>query len=465
MSTSKYKRDLILATHFVLGVIAGHYPMMVFYWVIAAFLLGLAVIIAKQYSIRPYFFPGYLVGMELLGRMSGSGLPHEFTKYAVALILLVGVLFYSKEIPLVFLLFIFLLIPGMFFTVGKDFEEARQLISANLSGPFCLAISAMFFWNRGCSVLDLRTILVSILYPLAATLGYLVIQTPSFDDIEFGFQSNFAASVYGPNQMSSILGLGILLIGLGYLLKIRIFGSYLLTLAFFAMLVFRGLLTFSRGGMLTALILLTFVFAYLSWKSFGFNRNTIRIVAVALIVGGISSLAFSYTNVLTSNALFDRYVGIKNGKKVEDIDKLTSGRTVIVYLDWKIFLDNPLFGVGVGMGKFERPKYGYAMQVAAHNEFSRLVAEHGLFGMVGIGLMLIVPFRIFLKRRKVGERVLIIVFIGFSLVFMTHAATRIAAPCFLYGLAFIKIIPVYLSKNDLVFRKQTQQMGEVFVSH
>ncbi|MDZ7648843.1 MAG: hypothetical protein U5K54_17640 [Cytophagales bacterium] len=37
--------------------------------------------------------------------------------------------------------------------------------------------------------------------------------------------------------------------------------------------------------------------------------------------------------------------------KTEDIDKLTSGRTMIVYLDWQIFKDNPVLGVGVGMGK------------------------------------------------------------------------------------------------------------------
>ena len=269
----------------------------------------------------------------------------------------------------------------------------------------------------------------------------MIVKTPDFDEIEFGFKSNFVTSVYGPNQMASILGLGILLIGLCFLLKIRLFGNYLVTLVFFALLLFRGLLTFSRGGMLAAAILLSIIFVYLTLQSGGLNLKTFRVLLGAAVVGLCCLFAFNYANKLTGDALIGRYMGVQRGKEVEDIDKLTSGRTLISYLDWEIFKDNPIWGVGVGMGKFYRSDYGFNVLAAAHNEFTRLLAEHGLFGVAALCILIMAPLVRFFKSRLVLERVIIMASIGFCFAFMIHSATRIAAPCFIYGLAFIKIRP------------------------
>lgn len=462
---SKYKPDIILIIHLLLGLFSAYFPAFIYYWVFLVFGLGVYLTITRSRTYAPYEIAAYLVGLELLGRMSASGLPHEFTKYAVSLILVIPILREQKVIHQAFVFFFLLLIPGVLLTDGGSLEQTRQLISANLSGPFCLAISVIYFYNRPINLIALRKIFLTVLFPLAAILGYLIIKTPDFSEIEFGFKSNFATSVYGPNQMSSMLGLGLLIIGLSYFLKIRLFGSYLLSLALFGMLLFRGLLTFSRGGMLTVAILLVMVFIYLSWKLGGLNKNMWRILLVAVAVGIGTKFAFDFTNQLTGNALYNRYAGVKNGKQIEDVDKLTSGRTKITYIDWQIFQDNPVVGVGVGMGKFVRVKYGLHVEAAAHNEFSRILAEHGILGIGALLILLIVPIKRFFNSNNIVERILIISFIGFCFVFMTHAATRLAAPCFLYGLAFVHIIRFSAVTNDSIFRKQTQPMGRIPVGN
>lgn len=446
-----------MAAHFLAGLLAALLPSLVFIWVMVAFCLGVYAAFTKSVRYPEYLFAAYLTGLELLGRMSASGIPHEFIKYAVSVILIVALLRTHKRIAYSFIIFMLMLIPGAFLTDGGSFEETRQLISANLTGPFCLSISVLYFYKKPFNGLALRRLFLFILFPLASILGYLLIRTPDFSEIEFGFQSNFTTSIYGPNQMSSILGLGILIIGLCYFLKIRLFGSNILALSFIGFLLFRGLLTFSRGGMITPLILLAVIFIYFTWKVAGLNRNTVRVMFLASVFSVLAVFLFQYADKITGNKLSDRYKGVKRGKQIEDIDKLTSGRTMIAYLDWQIFKDNALMGVGPGMGNELRKKYGYSDEVAAHVEFSRLLAEHGFLGVIALLIMTLTPLYYFFSTQKILERIFLIAFIGFCFVFMTHAATRIAAPCFLYGFAFVQVIPLPRRIVHLVNRDQEFQ--------
>lgn len=97
------------------------------------------------------------------------------------------------------------------------------------------------------------------------------------------------------------------------------------------------------------------------------------------------------------------------------------------------------------------------MEVAAHNEFSRVLAEHGMFGVTALLIMVIMPIKRFFANRKILERIIIIAFIGFCFVFMTHSATRIAAPCFLYGFAFMRFVPALAVRNRRLMHIALQQ--------
>ncbi|MBX2963386.1 MAG: O-antigen ligase family protein [Cyclobacteriaceae bacterium] len=467
MNTSKFKADLYILVHLILGITAAAVPFTVFYWSILIFAWGLYVAVQRTIRWPEYIPAAYLVGLELLGRMSKSGIPHEFTKYAVSLILLVSIIAKGSRLKVQFILYFLLLLPAAFLTDGGDLEETRQLISGNLSGPLCLAVSAMYFYNFPFRAEDVRNFFLSILYPLVAILGYLIVKTPDFSEIEFGYQSNFATSIYGPNQMSSILGLGILIIGLCYFMKVKLLGSNLLLLGLTGMFLFRGLLTFSRGGMLTPMILLFVIFAYYTVRIGGINYKSIRVIFLALLFATLGVTAFNYANELTGNKLYDRYTGQRGGQQIEDIDRLTSGRTLIMALDWQIFNEHPISGVGVGMGKYLRKEYGYAMDVAAHNEFTRLLAEHGIPGVISLLILVGAPVSRFFGKTNTIEKIFLIGFIGFCFVFMTHAATRIAAPCFLYGFAFIRIVPSQITQRsvDTVFRKYAIPARQVTSAH
>ncbi|MEZ4944356.1 MAG: O-antigen ligase family protein [Cyclobacteriaceae bacterium] len=462
MNLKEYRSDVILIIHFVLGMLLALASGLAFLWGILVFLIGIIAAYNNTKQYPPHFFAAYLVGLELLARMSSSGLPHEFIKYAVSAVLLLSIVRTSRKINYAFVVIMLLLIPSCFLTDGGNLEETRQLISGNLSGLLCLVISALYFYNRPFTPDAIKKIFRAILFPLSSILGYMVVETPDFSEVDFGFQSNFVTSVYGPNQISSILGLGVLLIGLGYFLKIKFFKSNVVTIAFFSFLLFRGLLTFSRGGMITPVVLLIFIFIYFSWKVAGFNKSTIRIVLISSFLAAIFFFVFNYTDELTGDKLSDRYTGQRGGVQVENIDNFTSGRTKIMVLDWQIFLDNPWTGIGVGMGKFERVKYGYGVEVAAHNEFTRMLAEHGIFGVLALLLLIGLPIVHFYGRNRIAEKSIVIAFIGFCFVFMTHAATRIAAPSFLYGFAFISIpfLKRSVKHNVTLSRKQTFKTRE-----
>src|SRR5690606_33917884 len=135
------------------------------------------------------------------------------------------------------------------------------------------------------------------------------------------------------------------------------------------------------------------------------------------------------------NALYDRYAGIRKGRTA-NLEDYSSGRTLILSIDWQIFKDNYVLGVGAGMGKSMRSNYGYPFDVAAHNEFTRLLAEHGLLGVVALLILLGLPAVVFFRKRRLCDKAFMIAMVGFCFTFMMHSATRIAIPLNLYGFAF-----------------------------
>ena len=76
---------------------------------------------------------------------------------------------------------------------------------------------------------------------------------------------------------------------------------------------------------------------------------------------------------------------------------------------------------------------------AAHIEYSRLLAEHGLFGIVAILIIVLFPVSTFFKLKSSDEKILLILCTVFVFITLGHAAMRLAAPGFIYGLAYIAI--------------------------
>ena len=115
---------------------------------------------------------------------------------------------------------------------------------------------------------------------------------------------------------------------------------------------------------------------------------------------------------------------------------LLIGRTKIMAIDLEIFMDNFWLGVGPGAAHHLRWVYGYDSAVGAHSEFTRMLAEHGLFGLISLSSLLILSFREYRMRVSYNKIILGCMSI-FSILTMLHSAFRIALPGFIYGLSYV----------------------------
>lgn len=427
--------------HVLLGIVCAFQPKLVPIWVAYVILIeGTAKVYLRRNAFgQAHYAAGYMAAMEMIVRMSKSGLPHELTKYAVIFILMNGLLAQPRRIggAIPTLIFFILLIPSSILLVGAEgLEKARQLASFNLSGPLCLTIATIYFYRRPLQTDELIQLFQQILMPLIATLVWLFIKTPNLTEISFGNSANFATSGYGPNQMASGLGLGILLIGMAFIFKWPLSKWKPLPIIMLAALAYRGLLTFSRGGIAGPLIVLVILVLYQAVSDQQSVKRRVRTLLISGLFVGLGFGVYSYVDQKTGSALYNRYAGIKYGQKV-GLEQYTSGRLDIFRIDIEMFLDNPLLGIGPGMGTDLRPIYGYGERVAAHIEFSRLPAEHGIFGLVALGLLLFFPLFELQRRKTFDHRIMLIAGVLFCFTFMTHSATRIALPMFMYGLGFI----------------------------
>ena len=110
----------------------------------------------------------------------------------------------------------------------------------------------------------------------------------------------------------------------------------------------------------------------------------------------------------------------------------------IYRIDFEIFKDNFFTGIGTGQGNEVREQYGYGKTVSAHVEYSRMLAEHGILGLISLILLISLPFSSFYSCKKTNGRFIIILFASLAMLTMTHSAMRLAIPSFIFGLIFPK---------------------------
>jgi hypothetical protein len=72
--------------------------------------------------------------------------------------------------------------------------------------------------------------------------------------------------------------------------------------------------------------------------------------------------------------------------------------------------------------------------VAAHTEFTRALAEHGLLGLASLGFLGVMALRTLRARTSAEEKAFALSAWTFSCLFMLTAAMRVLTPAFLIGL-------------------------------
>jgi hypothetical protein len=437
LETIVNNRRLLIGIHLAFGFL-GTLPL--FPKLIGLLTVGLPfyfIYSSQNRDEEAFLFASYVVGAEVFIRMTGGFVFYETGKYAVILYLLLGLFVggFHQKIAIQYLTYILLLLVGILFTQVPEGESLRKNILFNLSGPIGLGVAAFYFYQRTITKQQLYDALFFMLLPLISMVVYLYFRTPDLKEIVFGGEANFAASGgFGPNQVATAIGLGIFILTVFLLSKYKLTGYVVLDALFLVYFIFRGLLTFSRGGIITALIvILGFAFFFLIY-----NKGNIGFLLKYILVGVFFIFAvWIYTLDVTGGMLNNRYTG-KNAAGIQK--DITTGRADLLSIQVENFFDNPL-GIGVGNGKYERFKRVEHVTGASHNEVGRLLEEHGYIGLILLVLLLLVPLFNFFRGNSF-QKAFIVAFYLLWFLTINHSAMRIALPGFIYALSLINIVKI-----------------------
>jgi hypothetical protein len=443
--TDNYLKIILL--HIVLGILIFLVPVFSILFSFSIFIVGFIYVIKTQNRNNEVLLVcGYIVGAEVLLRSTGGDFFYEFAKYGVALFVFIGMIYsgFSKNaIP--YWLFLALLIPGILigvFSLNGQLE-IRRSISNTISGPFCLGLVSLYTYQRKIHINNINNILLAIGLPIISHLVYLIFFNPSVKDVISGTDSNGATSGgFGPNQVSTIIGLGIFIFVNRLILKSK--NNFLILLNFIIAIVlsFRGVVTFSRGGIFTGIIMLCALIFNLYFLSKNNSRWKLNILVVISITASMGIWIYSIAQ--TNGLIQKRYNNQDSLGRVKE-SKL-SGREDLMKSEIRIFFDNPILGVGVGKS-IEIRQEETGLTAASHNEITRLLAEHGAIGIIILLILIFTPIFLFFDNK---QNIFMFPFLLFWLLTINHAAMRIAAPAFVYGLSLLK---VYI-KEPLKFQNQ-----------
>ena len=385
----------------------------------------------------------YIMGFEVLSRMTNAAFSYEFAKYMVIVFLTIGMFyrgFHRKSWP--YIVFIFLLIPGIIFSaINLNYgTNVGNAIGFNLSGPVCLAISALYCYDRQMTIERLQSILICVLLPLVTMTTYLYFYTPDLRDaLGSGTGSNFSASGgFGPNQVSTILGVGMFIL-FSRLLTIKNRTINIIDLALLGLMSYRALVTFSRGGVFTAAVCALF-FLFFYFQKLPQRQRSILVPKIAIMIG-VLSVTWLVTVFFSSGLITNRYSNEDAAGRLKS--DITTGRSEIIENELNAFYENPITGIGVGKGKEYREKRT-GVVAATHNETGRMLAEHGLFGLFGLLVLLFTPLLLRLKNRT---NFYFYSFLAFWFLTINHSSMRIAAPALIYGLSLISIMNIKETKK------------------
>lgn len=427
-----------LVVHILLGygssLLRGSNILKIVWLLIIGFFI-LNIIFKSNRNEEAFLFAAYISGAEVFIRMSKAMILYETGKYSVILFLIIGIFVgkFKQKFSVALAFYLLLLLLGIVFTRVPEGEYIRKAIAFNLSGPFVLGIAGLYFYKRNITKENLSNALFFMLLPLFSMVSYLYFKTPDLREIVFAGAANFETSGgFGPNQVSTILGLGIFIISALILMNKRVTGYLLLDVFVLLYFVYRALLTFSRGGLITGVVaIISFVIFYTLFKKLSLGAFISYAGLTAVFIVSV----WLYTSNITGGMLDNRYAG-KNAKGVQKKD-ISSGRVAILNEQIASFVENPL-GIGVGNGKYKRLGAVGNLTPTSHNEVGRLIEEHGIIGFMILLLLLGLPLLNFWNMDNYN-RAFTTAFYVFWFLTINHSAMRIAFPGFIYGLSLIHI--------------------------
>ncbi len=391
----------------------------------------------------------YIAGAEVFFRMAKAYIFWETGKYAVIFYCLLGMTYLGfKRDSAPYLLYFFFLLPAIAVSYNQltydiDF---RKSVLFNLSGPFCLSVAAVFTFGRKVTQKQLMEILDYMVYPIITMVVYIVLYSPDVREAITNTASNANISGgYSGNQVSTVLGLGAFLVLTRFFIPYKNALVQGIMMFFMGLMAYRALLTFSRGGVLVALIMVV-AFVGMYYLS-GFVRGSIKpsFKLLTLVFAGLA--LWGYTQIQTGGLIENRYTNKDAmGREKEDI---TTGRAALFQAEWDAFTNSPVLGVGAGQIKvyFEKE---FDIRSASHNEITRTLAEHGAFGILALLTLIFAPIITMLQGRR---NLFFWPFLIFWFLTIAHSSMRVALPAFVYALCLLNVN--YESEKETALRRKS----------
>jgi hypothetical protein len=426
----------IILFHAVLGFVVYLFPFVAKIYGYAIFIGGFFYVIKTQNKQNEALMAAaYVVGSEVFLRMTGGNPLYEIAKYGVMVFIFMGMYYsgFSKSAT-PYWIFLLLLVPSLVITTFVlNFEtNIKNSIAFNISGPVCLGVSSIYAYRRKIPLDQMNTILLSMGLPIVSCMVYLTFYTPNIRDVITSTQSNFATSGgFGPNQVATFLGLGMFIFFSRIILESRTKFMLFLNLLIAINMSYRGIITFSRGGMITGFLMILLLLFFLYYKSNYTGRVKLNYIMVFIALAMIAT--WTYSSYQTGGLIDKRYAN-QDARGREKENQFT-GRGDVAQNEIDMFLKNPIFGVGVGKGvEIRYSETGTA--VLSHDEITRMLAEHGTLGIVGLLILFFTPLVLYLENKF---NMFLLCFLAFWFLTINHAAMRTAAPAFVYSLSLLNV--------------------------
>ncbi|MGC8731605.1 MAG: O-antigen ligase family protein [Halothiobacillaceae bacterium] len=368
----------------------------------------------------------YAAACHVLWRMSGAPIPWNLGFYLVFVTFTLSALRRRWQPKAAAVLSFLPLLPSALLTLeaASSLERAREQIVFNLAGPAAIFATAWVLHGRQVRLDPWRPLWLA-LGPIVASAGMASWYLSRQERLVFTTSSNFEASGgFGPNQVASQLSFGLLILVL-YLLRPQGRKHVVLAGGLAAYLATQTLLTFSRSGAAMAMgaAFVAGVFLLRNRRArlalAGFGLVCYLLVAYVLVPG---------LNRFTGGAFTARYT-----------DPSLTRRDVIARSDLELFVRNPLVGVGPGMAAEARASM-IGFRAAAHTEITRLLAEHGVLGLISLFALVYLSWAVLRRARAGGGPAALSAAAGFlawAWLYFAVNAFRTALPVLALAAAFL----------------------------
>jgi hypothetical protein len=450
--------------HAMLGFVSLISPLPLIGWFYLSLLSSFFVVLRPNTPPSVYMaFMVYMISFELIARMAQSSpyIPYEMGKYLFFIILVIGIIKYktSSWPPFVMAL---CLLPAVFFDLSAQVSFLDMIF--NFLGPLNVALAMLFFYGKRVSLKMFLESFKLLLYPMVSVLAYALIKAPDLSEVDFSLGANSVTSGgFGSNQVSTGLGLAAFIVFIFWINKWKLTGYRLLDSGILVIFTLQGLLTFSRGGMVTGFLGIFVILFFLRTasriqiKRFGLVRIGKYLIPAFLLIMG----TFFIVNQLTNGMLLLRYQGetqgTMSGTKQKSLNSITSGRIDILTGDIELWLDHPVFGVGAGASKYLRERMN---GVVAHVELSRLLADHGILGLIYFIILMYYGFKILRSHPNPAIKGILIALFVVGVFTSFHAAMRTFVSPMMIGLSMLTITDARgkrVEKSSILAEREVNQ--------